>query len=245
MKSQTNQNFEWWVYFDSTTKEEFRQLNSSLNISYPNFKPKYETSYDDFEKHMPREIDDHLNDQNIAWLITTRLDNDDVFAVDTIDLIQNAFSKDDMVLLEIPTGLTLDVRKRVRLRKVSRLGNPFISLVENSLPSKMVKGVYHKQHNQWKNVKIKVVSDQTQWIQIIHENNVLNRAIGEEVFHSVITKRFKFNMDNIAFENILLFSGRKISSYSNKFYFKVKRKLKSLFLNDAKCQTAIKQNKEN
>ncbi len=227
IKSQTNQNFEWWVYFDSTTKKEFRQWNSNLNIAYPNFKPKYEDSYDDFEVNMPNEIHSYLKTQNIEWLITTRLDNDDILAIDTIELIQNGFSPDSMIIIEIPMGLTLELRDTTRLRKVNRLGNPFISLIEICSSSNNIKGVYHNHHGHWKDIRKKIVSDQVQWIQVIHENNVINRAKGREVLHFGITKRFKFEMDNLVFQNILEFWGRKISFYLNELYFKIKRKIKS------------------
>ena len=230
VKSQTKQDFEWWVYFDSNTNEEFRKKNSNYNLIYPNFKPKYENSYDSFEINMPKEIDRYLKDKNIKWLITTRLDNDDILAVDTIDLIQKGFRTENMHLLEIPIGFTLELRKKIRLRKVNRLGNPFISLAENCTTLNTIKGVFHNQHGHWKNIPRKIVSGQPQWIQIIHENNLINEAKGDDVLHFGISKRFKFDMDNLVFQNVFEFSGRKIKAKSNSFYFNVKRKLKSILV---------------
>lgn len=229
IKSQTNQNFEWWVYFDNTTNEYFRKKNSELHAIYPNFKPKYESSYDDFEENMPKEISSYLKDEGVDWLITTRLDNDDIFAIDTIDIIQKSFSQDNMHIIEMPIGLTMEIGNKTRLRKIRRLGNPFISLSENISMNDGVRGVYYHQHNQWKNNESKFISDRAQWIQVIHENNISNTAYGEEVLHIGISNRFKFKRDNIIFQNIFEFSRRKILFKLEKFYYKVKRKLRSIY----------------
>lgn len=229
IKGQTNQNFEWWVYFDNATNEIFRKKNLVLQSIYPNFRAKYENTYDEFEINMPKEITSYLHKKNIEWLITTRLDNDDIFAIDSVDIIQKSFPLEDMVIIEIPKGLTLEIGYKTRLRRISRLGNPFISLSENISSNKHVKGVYYHQHGHWKNTKRKIASDKEQWIQVIHEKNLSNTAQGEEVLHYGITKRFKFDMEDLDFQNIFEFSGRKILFKSKKIYFKVNRKLKSLF----------------
>ena len=56
IKGQTSKNFEWWVYFDSETDDFYKNKNDDLNKEFPNFKPKYENSYDDFQNRMHHDV---------------------------------------------------------------------------------------------------------------------------------------------------------------------------------------------
>lgn len=192
IKTQTNQNFEWWVYFDETLTEEYKKVNKNLSISYPNFKPKYEDSYDSFETNMPNEIKKYLNNIKIDYLITTRLDNDDMLAKNTIELIQGIeITGDKEKVLELPIGYTLGINQNMIIKKISSKLNPFISLIEKVNKNNPVKTVYFKQHNKWTAVVCLALSQRAQWIQIIHDSNVLNALNGDFTLALGISRRFE------------------------------------------------------
>jgi hypothetical protein len=205
IKSQTSQNFEWWVYFDKSLETEYKIWNEKLNEDFPNFIPKYEGSYDDFEVNMPKELQAKLIKEKIRWLITTRLDNDDVLARDTVAIIQNNVNFDNLCLMEVPYGYTLEIKETSVLRKVTTFLNPFISLVEKVSTNVEVRSVYYQQHNKWTDVKKMIISKKAQWIQIIHDKNIINYAFGEEVSPLRIKKRFIFNSDNLKFKPLYVF----------------------------------------
>lgn len=227
MKSQTNQNFEWWVYFDSETDPYYKMKNENLMKVYSNFKPKYEKSYVDFEENMPQDIHSNLISKGIVWLITTRLDNDDVLADNTVEVIQNKQNFKDNTLLEIPYGYTLEKNKIFKLRKVESYLNPFISYVEEISLQNRIKSVYYYQHNQWIDVNRIVVSTKEQWMQVIHDQNVSNKAIGKEVFYNDgIYKRFKIQDNDLRFQPYLIFLIRRLKLKLRSFYSKQIKRLK-------------------
>ncbi len=210
IKYQNNQNFEWWVYFDENMPNYYKSKNNELSREFANFIPKYELSYEDFEINMPKDISKKMVLENKEWLITTRIDNDDMFAIDTIDLIQKKTVFSEKCILEIPYGYTLELRNKAIVRKVEAYLNPFISLVEKKTNYTDIESVYYRQHNQWKNIKTKIISTKRQWVQIIHENNISNVARGEEELYYNLQKRFVFNEGIIKFQNVITFFLRKI-----------------------------------
>ena len=139
---------------------------------------------------MPKDLKRKLIKEHIKYLITTRLDNDDVMAMDTVEKIQNQTKFNGICLLEIPIGYTLEIGKNSVLRQVTSYLNPFISLVEIVAIGCEVKSVYHKQHNKWKGIRSEIISSKPQWIQIIHDKNILNYAFGKEVSPYGLKKRF-------------------------------------------------------
>lgn len=192
---QTCKNFEWWVYFDENTENVFKKRIESIEREYPIFKPRYEKSYDDFEMNMPTKIHDYLKKENIDWLITTRLDNDDMLAKNTIDILQKKISYKNDCLLEIPWGYTLELnsKPKPKLRKVKLELNPFISYVEKIEKERLIKSVYFYEHTDWRDVDSIIVSNSPQWVQVIHEKNLFNRISGELISPLNFNSRFIFN----------------------------------------------------
>ena len=223
IESQNNQNFEWWVYFDADLGESYKKRNEILNRRFNNFVPKYELSYEDFEINLPKQIEEKLLQENKQWVVTTRIDNDDMFAVDTIEKIQKGIQLSEKCILEIPFGYTLELKTKSVFREVESYLNPFISLLEKKSETKPIESVYYKQHNQWKDLKTKIISKNTQWIQVIHDSNVSNMPVGREVFINKVNKRFIFNKKEIVFQGYIQFILRKYSSSLKRILIRVAR----------------------
>ena len=187
----------------------YKEKNNTIKSEFPNFIPFYEESYDDFEHNLPLDLFNKLKTEDKEWLITSRLDNDDMLANDTIDVIQKGFENKDMLLLEIPYGLTMQVAEYNCLRKFKSKLNPFISLIECITNKPTTKSVFYHQHNQWTSVETKNVSKKTQWIQVIHEKNVFNRANGYLTYTFGKLNRFTFLDKDIKFESLITVANKK------------------------------------
>ncbi len=202
IKSQTSKNFEWWVYFDTKTSDYYKNINAQISKEFSNFKPIYEKSFDDFEKNLPIQIKNDSISLGIDYIITTRLDNDDILAKDTIEKIQN-MQFQDSVILEVPIGYTLEVGENPKLRMFNYPLNPFISLMECVLQKEPVKSVYAYEHGSWNSFKSILVSNKPQWIQVIHDKNIYNEIKGKQVLTFGLLKRFKFKKPVFSFRENL------------------------------------------
>jgi hypothetical protein len=227
IESQSNQNFEWWVYFDVDLSESYKNRNEMLHRKFNNFIPKYELSYEDFEANLPKQIEEKLIQENKQWVVTTRIDNDDMFAMDTIEIMQKEINFSEKCVLEIPFGYTLELKAKSIFREVESYLNPFISLVEKRIENMPIETVYYKQHNQWKDLKTQKISESAQWIQVIHDSNVSNMPVGREVFFNKVNKRFVFIKKEIEFQGYFLFILRKFLRSLKRVLIGVKRVLKT------------------
>lgn len=232
IEAQTNKNFEWWVFFDKETEKSFLKRINFFEKQYSFFKPKYERSYDEFENKLPVTIQKYINEINVGYLITTRLDNDDMMAKDTIDLIQKNFLFQEELILELPTGYTLELVKFPKIRKVRQMLNPFISLIEKVEPTRQPKTVFFKQHTEWVDVSSEIITEKPQWVQIIHEKNVYNRPYGELVYPLNFLSRFNYKEENLMldtrFNLILKKLKKKIKDFEMlyRFILRIKGRIK-------------------
>ena len=172
LASQTNKNFDWLVYFDSSTKPRFRTIISDIETKFPNFKPFF---IDGMDAYLPA-IQNHVKASDADYVITSRLDNDDSVSTNYIDVIQQQFIKKPFLALDFINGYTLNTSKPYRLGKKLHLFNPFISLIEkNDNP----KTVWSKTHGNWKREKNLIqITDHRIWCSVIHSENKVNQFTG-------------------------------------------------------------------
>jgi len=221
--SQSNLNFEWWVYFDSNLSKFYRAKNIKLQQQFPNLKIKFEDSLTDFWKNLPISIYKDALSNNIRKIITTRLDNDDAIAVDFIEIIQNTFKKETFlpVLFQFKYGFTYTVEGPRILRQLDYNKNPFISLAENINNPKDLKTVYAFAHDKWEDTRTVVIVTVPKWMQIIHNKNMLNTSRGLEVSPLKLKRDFKFEHKDLGVIEHFLFiikQGRsKIKTIYRKF----------------------------
>lgn len=117
-------------------------------------------------------ISDHLTSE---YVLTTRIDNDDIVAAGFIEAIQGAFTPIDDLVIDPPRGAQLDNGK-LYLRNY-RLG-PFISYVEQV--DRGVATVLRDAHPAMgeHGVVTTLGSVDPLWLQVIHGGNFANRVEG-------------------------------------------------------------------
>lgn len=222
--NQTNQNFEWLVFFDDSTKPKYRKIIEDLQIQFSGFSSIFIDGMDAF---LPS-VQQIVNSCNQPYLITSRLDNDDCLSRHYIEIVQNQFKRQDFLALDFVNGYTLQSGKHFKIGKKLHVFNPFISLIEkNNNPVT----VWSKNHAAWKHEPlIESIKNKPIWLSVIHEENKVNEFTGYgNLDAQKILEDFGINMDKKA--NILKnlmpssswFVENKINYFTSYFnyYFKI------------------------
>lgn len=227
--SQTNKNFDWIVFFDTSTPEEFRNIVSSLKNDLPNFIPIY---IDGMTQFLPS-IKEYIKDFKEEFIITTGIDNDDCISQHFIEEIQKRFNNQEFMALDFVDGYTIQTQSEIKIGKKLHQYNPFISLFERN---KNPKTIRDRSHRNWKKEKNVVqIRDLRIWSSVIHHENKVNEFTGYgNVDVNDFFKNFKINeqqqqyieSNNIPMSQWKLESAKEFLSSYWKFIFKnLKRSL--------------------
>ncbi len=185
--NQTLKNFCWLIYFDADTPTEFMPFIRELE-NHEFIKICYCKGSEDFFKNYLREVKVRLKPDD-QWIITTRLDNDDILHRSAIEVIHQNFIEKDNFIIALASGYVLDIERKVLAHYFYPM-SPFISLIESISVNPV--GVFTKPHTQWQSLRLYIYKEiyleffkQSErqsrfilksplWIQIFHGNNVSN-----------------------------------------------------------------------
>ena len=226
--NQTNKNFTWLLYFDTTTSDHFKKLITEITQNYTNIKVFYIDGMPNFKNEIQEYISDNTRDA--SFVITSRIDNDDCIHKNFIDEIQKKFSNQDYQAIDIIQGYSLQVEPNYILGKKEHIFNPFISLIEkNENP----KTVWENDHNMWKKeTRITQITDKRLWMSIIHQKNKVNEFDGYgNIKWETISDDFKVSetISKAIGSNLLTFKKWWFLSLRNYLYVKmvlISKKLK-------------------
>ncbi len=174
MKKQTNQNFTWLILFHKRTPDKFKQKIQQLKKEL-NFEDLY---FDDENKF---DFLDYCNNQEeeTEWFITTRIDNDDMFAKDYINKIQEYANENlHTSILSFERGIKYDLNSK-KIYEYERKDNHFLSMI-GTKEECILQYNHAKIFNSEKEV-VMLNSDKPMWTEIIHESNVINRIKEEDI----------------------------------------------------------------
>ena len=218
IKNQTEQDFIWLVYFDTETPKEYKRRNSAFADHFKNFIPIYKDSFKHFVADLSHDIKKVLGD-NVSFLITSRIDNDDAFHEDAIKTIQAQFNNQSRAIIDLRTGYCLQIKPQSRLYKANFELGPFISLIEK-INNGVFETVLCRAHKDWEKVNDLsiIINTDMLWAQIIHEHNLVNTVHGHLILPDERIIKFHFK-DGILMRFHLVFG-----------YFKhhIKRQLKNM-----------------
>lgn len=173
VSNQTNQNFEWLLYFDVSTSENHKNKIAKIIGNKTNIKTFFIDGMPVFNESIIKYVEENISTE---YLITSRIDNDDCIHKDFINEIQKHFKKQDFLAIDNIKGYTLQIEPNFILGKKEHIFNPFISLIEkNDQP----KTVWHYVHNMWKKEpRLIHVTEKRLWLSIIHGKNKVNEFDG-------------------------------------------------------------------
>jgi hypothetical protein len=171
VKAQSNKKFTWLLYLDTTTAEKYKNKITDLTSGTENIKLFFINGMNEFYPEIQK-----ATTSEKTYLITTRIDNDDVISKHFIDEIQKKFASQDFLAIDVIKGYSLQIKPTYILGKKEHVFNPFISLIEkNENP----KTVWFNDHTQWKKEsRIIQITNKRLWMSIIHEKNKVNEFDG-------------------------------------------------------------------
>ncbi len=231
IQNQTNQNFKWFVFFDINTPKIYKEKVINYKNKYTNFYPFFFNAEKKYKNRI-RYIINKFLDIDKGFIITTRLDNDDAFHEDAIDIIQANFIEKDQTLLNPIQGICLQLEPKFLISRINYSFNPFISYIEKA---ENFETVFKHRHNSWdtKNINIIDLKKDVLWLQTIHNRNMLNN-FRFKYFVINKTKLKKYNINKKFTEFDIKFSIKSIlrNIFNINLYFK--KVLKNILSNRGK-----------
>lgn len=170
---QTNQNFKWLVFFDADTPDNIKnEINQSKK--WKNFIPIY--IQDNSENTILANIKEHI-DPKAKYLITSRVDTDDGYAIDYVQRVQDLFHKyansNERVIINFNKGFVLNKSTNKAYVRDHYI-NAFCSLIE---PVKDFISVWVKNHRELGTIcKVKKIDTNPMWLQVVHGSNLSNKV---------------------------------------------------------------------
>ncbi len=208
VKNQSNQNFVWCIYFDINTTEIYKNRIKELGKSFSNIHTFYIGSINELRPNLLTFINSVKEDAE--YIITSRLDTDDLLHKDYIKVVQALFKPAHDMLLDLRSGYQVCIENNTReIRNYWNDFNPFISLVEKQ---NNVESIFNKMHKDWVDSDKVIVYDQSRlWIELVHSKNKINAA------NSTLEYSIKFNSSEFGVQGKIEIN-RNINFYL--FFFK-------------------------
>ena len=166
IKNQSTANFTWFLIFDQATPGDCRESIDKYRREMPNMEIIFTT-----EAKMVEDVKKRI-DEYCDYVITTRIDNDDAFHKDALNVIQNNFSRQEFMFLNFCKGYKFLIDEK-KLHLSEGKSNPFLTLIEKNGPE--IKTAWCAQHHQigakW---PVRQIEDGRYWLVTIHSKNLLN-----------------------------------------------------------------------
>jgi len=169
VRRQTNQDFEWLVFFDANTEDEYGKRLDDYRNKFSAFRPIFVSDYPSLIPEIRRRIR-----SDTEYLITSRVDNDDAIHREFISLVQETFRDQKFEFVNFTQGLFLSDSKLYLCRHPS---NAFVSLIEQ-VGEGSARTVWSTKHTTIRNVgHVHQIDDKPRWLCVVHERNASNSPV--------------------------------------------------------------------
>lgn len=170
---QSSNNFTWIIYFDRSTPPSITDRISFFKNKSPNVIIAFVDDYPE----MLSDISSKIKTTPEPFVITSRLDNDDLISNTFIADVQQSFLPEHNTIINFNAGYEFSIWDHVMKRWNNRPHNQFISLIEDT--TKLSTGsIYSFPH--WKAPQIGRViniAGEPHWMYLRHENNYSGQAV--------------------------------------------------------------------
>ncbi|KEO74611.1 glycosyltransferase [Anditalea andensis] len=176
--NQSCKNFVWIVYLDKRTPESIRSKLKAIQEFHGFVRFHYRRgSFEDIGKHFLSDFQ-NLIEIRTGYIISTRLDSDDMIHRDFVLQIQSCFKKQVHLAINFNYGGTY-LMGRGAFGTAIHKNNPFISLIEE-IQNGMIKSVFYKKHMDYSNDpdKLEIYSRYPMWCMTVHKLNISTGFFG-------------------------------------------------------------------
>lgn len=177
--SQTRKDFEWILFFDTQTPADYIARMEELQVHFP-FRIQ---KTDMFE--MSDLCAQFMQEKTEAeWLLTTRLDSDDVLASDFVERLRRHTTPETKQNINFPNGFILSIKNdKLALYRDRDMSGPYASLMEPY--SDEIQTIWGRHHRQIDEMAPVIQADENPaWLQVVHEDNISNHVRGVRVLLS-------------------------------------------------------------
>lgn len=207
VQSQTCKNFIWIIYIDIHTNEKFLNIFKKLENEFDFIRVIQVNNYEEFQSNYCKDILS-ICDGSCKYIISTRLDNDDVVHKDFIFKIQDSFEFQDFMAVNFLKVLTLNPFNFRKVYIDYQFSNHFISIIEK-IKDDVIIGCYSRGDRFWdEKGKILQIYRKPYCVEIISNQNLINDFRGFPVLKkiSLVDFNIDYNFKNklFALENFLV-----------------------------------------
>jgi hypothetical protein len=184
---QTNMDFKWLIYCDPHTPAPFVESIKNSIALIPHAELRFVNDFDALKTDLKQLISSGTS----AYVITSRVDNDDALGKTFIKTVQEKFIEADRTVINLCGGVLYDLPMKVLTMLPDMRFNHFGSLIEkrkNTTEFLTVMGFSH--HDPPSEAKVVDVNSKFAWLKIIHDRNLKSRTIGIPVFSSNLVQHF-------------------------------------------------------
>jgi len=230
--NQKNKSFSWLIYFDTNTPKKYQTFINKLN-SNPLITICYADTTANFESQLKTDI---ASLKKHDWVITSRLDSDDLLHTDAIESIQKNFMPKEGYLIALDLGYIYK-KNANKLYSHYNPRSPFLSIIEKDT----INTIFVKNHSTWKQLNFsfknilqktknyKIIIDKHLWMQLVHGKNVSNHVANSfPIRNSISLKDFgidlqtqknkEFDLKNGGYR---IYFSRKLKSKALDFIFRL------------------------
>ncbi|PZX11931.1 putative rhamnosyltransferase [Breznakibacter xylanolyticus] len=180
---QTNTNYNWIIYLDTQTPNwALQKLKSKIRSNTYLIKV---STFDVMKQQVSNDVLS-LCDNNSKFVITSRLDNDDIISPFFIDLIQQNYNPIHNSFINFDGGICYHLQKHL-FSKYKYINGPFVSKIEN-IENKITTIIEHDHTSLNANFQI----HGNHWVQFVHNNNISNSIEGKILINRKILNANKW-----------------------------------------------------
>ena len=170
IQQQTCKDFTWLLLADEHTPDVQRQRLMSYEKRYPFIQVLFCSYYEDFNILYQKIGEEYGKDYD--WLLSTRLDNDDMLAADFVENLHHCIETHLPVdsILTYFRGTQYFVNENI-VFQVGFAKNHFLSFLENSKHIKTCLGIDHTKVSK---SYLRIIDGNDMWCEIVHSSNICN-----------------------------------------------------------------------
>lgn len=211
--NQTNKKFVWLVFFDENTPKEYKDIIASIQKRFPTFSPIFVKDFNHMRETLIKTIPT-LYKSSTEYVITTDIDNDDMIHKDFVETLQSLYQPKHDLVIDLRKGLQVTLKNTDTSANVFFMAySPFISIVEHKDNVQCVIKENHVNYRQYRDVAFN--DSDILFIQIVHENNMVNNTKKSKRVYTINESDFGLNNNAKTFKIPFL----KTFIYNIKRYF--------------------------